>query len=344
MSIQQALKTIATIETLQPVYCIQGSESYLQQKVKEAFLQRMAITENDLNFTQIDLELLTVDQLIDEAETVPFFGDQRLLFAMNPYFLTSEKKNNGPDHNLDRLLEYLNSPLQTTVLVFFAPYDKFDERKKITKNLKKQAVLIDTKPLAEKEVKRMVHEKLKQANVDIEPQALEQFLRSTEMDLSKAMHELEKLILFASATGRITVKAVEQLIPKTLENNVFELTEMILKGKADGALEGYRELLLQGEETIKINAILIGQIRLYLQVAILMEQGMQQGAIADQVKAHPYRVKLAMQQSRKYSRSELEELFDQLVENDYKMKTGQMTKEYLFELFILQTANRLVGR
>lgn len=94
MSIQQALKTIATIETLQPVYCIQGSESYLQQKVKEAFLQRMAITENDLNFTQIDLELLTVDQLIDEAETVPFFGDQRLLFAMNPYFLTSEKKTN----------------------------------------------------------------------------------------------------------------------------------------------------------------------------------------------------------------------------------------------------------
>lgn len=344
MSIQQEIRKITSDETLQSVYCIQGSETYLQNQIKQAFYNRLGVTENDLNFSQFDLEQETIDQLIDEAETLPFFGDQRLLFAVHPYFLTSEKKVNAPEHDFERLTAYLKSPLQSTILVFIAPYDKFDERKKLTKLLKKQAVILNAKPLAEPEVKRMVRDYLKEMAIEMDPQALELFLRTTEMDLSKSMHELVKLVVFANKSKRISVEAVQQLVPKTLENNVFELTEMILKGNAEGALEGYRDLLLQGEETIKINAILIGQIRLYLQVAILVEQGMQQGAIAEQLKAHPYRVKLAIQEARNYSRGELEALFDQLVENDFKMKTGKIQKEYLFELFILQTANQLLGK
>ncbi|EBA5301861.1 DNA polymerase III subunit delta, partial [Salmonella enterica] len=34
--------------------------------------------------------------------------------------------------------------------------------------------------------------------------------------------------------------------------------------------------------------------------------------------------------------SRLERLYDELVENDYRMKTGQMDKELLFQLFILK--------
>ena len=43
----------------------------------------------------------------------------------------------------------------------------------------------------------------------------------------------------------------------------------------------YDDLLLQGEETIKINAILIGQVRLLLQASILMKVGYQQANIAE---------------------------------------------------------------
>ena len=98
----------------------------------------------------------------------------------------------------------------------------------------------------------------------------------------------------------------------------------------------YEDLLLQGEETIKLNAILLNQIRLFLQTKILAKMGYQQANIADTLKVHPYRVKLALQQVRRFELSRLERLYDELVENDYRMKTGQMDKELLFQLFILK--------
>ena len=64
--------------------------------------------------------------------------------------------------------------------------------------------------------------------------------------------------------------------------------------------------------------------------------GYQQANIADTLKVHPYRVKLALQQVRRFELSRLERLYDELVENDYRMKTGQMDKELLFQLFILK--------
>ena len=70
--------------------------------------------------------------------------------------------------------------------------------------------------------------------------------------------------------------------------------------------------------------------------------GYQQANIADTLKVHPYRVKLALQQVRRFELSRLERLYDELVENDYRMKTGQMDKELLFQLFILKlTASKI---
>lgn len=93
---------------------------------------------------------------------------------------------------------------------------------------------------------------------------------------------------------------------------------------------------IQGEETIKINAILISQIRLYLQTAILLNLGYQQGNITKSLNVHPYRVKLAVQQVRKMDIQTLTRLYDELIENDYKIKSGQRDKEFLFQLFLLQ--------
>jgi DNA polymerase-3 subunit delta len=106
----------------------------------------------------------------------------------------------------------------------------------------------------------------------------------------------------------------------------------------------YDDLYIQGEETIKINAILISQIRLLLQTAILMKIGYQQGNIAETLKVHPYRVKLAMQQAKKLNQKDLAHLYDELIENDYLIKSGRMEKEFLFQLFVLKTAHRLHGK
>ncbi|WP_426093321.1 DNA polymerase III subunit delta, partial [Escherichia coli] len=90
-----------------------------------------------------------------------------------------------------------------------------------------------------------------------ERSAIDLFLRLTDLDLSKMMRELQKLVLYGQNQQQITVREVEELVPKTLEHNIFDMTQYILKGKTEQALRLYEDLVMQGEETIKINAILL---------------------------------------------------------------------------------------
>ncbi|GAA3019069.1 DNA polymerase III subunit delta [Tetragenococcus solitarius] len=337
MNVQNAIQAIRD-QKFQPIYLVLGTEEFLQKQVRQAFTDSLQLDVDDLNFAEFDMEEDSLDAILDEAESMPFFGDYRMIFVENPVILTAEKKSNAPEHNIDRFLTYLKEPVDTTILVFFAGYEKLDERKKITKQLKKNAEVIDVAPMDESQVRRFLQQTLDNDKMNMERNAFELFVRLTNANLTKAMRELKKLQLFAAQTKHITKKNVEDLVPKSLEDNVFELTNYVLQGKTTEALQLYEDLHIQGEETIKINAILISQIRIYLQTAILLKMGYQQGNITRSLNVHPYRVKLAIQQVRKMDIPTLTQLYDQLIENDYKIKTGQMNKEFLFQLFLLQAA------
>ncbi|MFS1279673.1 DNA polymerase III subunit delta [Enterococcus lactis] len=344
LSIQAELQKIRK-EKLASCYLILGTEKFLQDQVRAEIVKKIKLEgEDDLNFLSFDMENASLEEVVAEAETLPFFGDQRLVFVENPYFLTGEKVNNGIEQNTDLLTAYLKEPLESTVLVFFAPYEKLDERKKVTKQLKKTATIINVQQLNEKEVRQYLMNTLENSSIKMERNAIDLFLRLTDLDLSKMMRELQKLILYGQNQQQITVREVEQLVPKTLEHNIFDMTQYILKGKTEQALRLYEDLVMQGEETIKINAILLSQSRLFLQTKFLVKIGYQQANIAETLKIHPYRVKLAMQEVRKFDEQLLVQLFDQLVEMDYQIKTGQIEKELSFQLFVLRTGQLLRNR
>ena len=333
LSIQAELQKIRK-EKLASCYLILGTEKFLQDQVRTEIVKKIQLEgEDDLNFLSFDMENASLDEVVAEAETLPFFGDQRLVFVENPYFLTGEKVNNGIEQNTDLLTAYLKEPLESTVLVFFAPYEKLDERKKVTKQLKKTAIIINVQQLNEKEVRQYLMNTLENSSIKMERSAIDLFLRLTDLDLSKMMRELQKLVLYGQNQQQITVREVEELVPKTLEHNIFDMTQYILKGKTEQALRLYEDLVMQGEETIKINAILLSQLRLFLQKKFLVKIGYQQANIAETLKIHPYRVKLAMQEVKKFDEHLLVQLFDQLVEMDYQIKTGQIEKELSFQLF-----------
>lgn len=341
MDTQTALQAIQE-QPLAPVYLVLGTEHFLIDKIRAAFLSRLQLQKDDLDFVFFDMEEDLVNVAVAEAEALPLFSaeDKRLIFVENSYFLTAEKKTNAPEHDFEDLLKYLEHPSDTAVMVFFAPYEKLDERKKITKVLKKASVLIDTQPLGEKDAEVYIKRSVEASGLEMDRQTLALFVQLTDLDLTKAMNELQKLRIYAGNQSQITQKDLLALIPKSLDHNLFDLTDHLLQGRTEQALRLYQDLLLQGEETIKLNAVLISQLRLYLQTQILMKLGYQQSNIAKTLGIHPYRVKLAMQRVRKFAPKRLQQLYDRLIENDYLVKTGQMDKELLFELTVLEAAGQ----
>lgn len=336
MSLQEELKKVNNGQ-LAPVYLVLGTEQFLADRFKKALQKQIVLTEDDeLNAASFDMNEHLLGAAIDEANTIPFFGDKRLVAIENPYFLTGEKKKTTLEHDTTDFMSYLDSPSDSTVLVIYAPYEKLDERKKVVKQLKKVATTIDVKEMAENDVRKYVQQSIKNEGYDITPEAFDLFVHLTDMDLSKIMSELNKILLYSSDTKKITKPMIEALVPKTLEHNIFDMVNYVVAGQAEDALILFRDLLLQGEETIKINAILIGQFRLLLQVKIMQGAGYQQSNMQDVLKVHPYRLKLAQQQARPFNEETLKRMFIDLVENDYKIKTGALGKELLFELFLLK--------
>ena len=322
-----------------PVYLFLGTESYLADSAKQTLIQAtLAEDERDLNFGIYDMEEVPVGVALDDAESVPFFGDKRLVIMDRPNFFTAEKSKQKIDHDLVWLENYLKNPPGFTILAFFAPYEKLDERKKITKLLKKTATVIEVNTLSEKEVRHFLKDTIANEAYTMTPEAFELFIQLTDAKLSTAMSELPKLLLFSSDTKQITKSAVNDLVAKSLEQNIFALVEYVLKRQTANALSLYQDLLLRKEDPIKINAILMTQFRLLLQVKFLEKKGYQQGDSAGMLKVHPYRVKLAIQQARKFSEKVLVSAFEGLVDAEYRLKTGQGDKEMQFELFVLQFA------
>ncbi|CAH0347072.1 DNA polymerase III subunit delta [Bacillus sp. CECT 9360] len=320
-----------------PVYLIYGTEAFLINETKQLLLEH-ALTEEeiDFNFAQFDLEETPIEIALEDVETLPFMGERRLVFMHNPSFLTAEKPKQKVEHDIKKLERYLADPASYSILVFTAPYEKLDDRKKITKELKRKAVTIEAKKLGDNELKVWIRERAAARTVQIDEDAIELLLDLAGTNLMQLSNEIEKMALYMDEEKRIDAATVEKLVAKSLEQNVFTLVDKVLQKKVEEAIAIYHELLRQNEEPIKILGVMASQVRIMYQVKEMAKQGYSQQKIAGALRIHPYRVKLAMEKTGRFDERELLSIINELAEADYKMKTGQAEKEITLELMILK--------
>ncbi|MCT3574651.1 DNA polymerase III subunit delta [Levilactobacillus brevis] len=338
MTINELLKTLATGQILSNVYVILGQADYFQRRLKRGFKQQVPAEEQTMNFASYDMDTVPLAVALDDAMAAPFFGERRVVCIDNPQFLTGETKKQKVEHDIDSLQKYLESPMPSTVLVFFAPYDKLDARKKVTKQLKKVATMVEINQFSERDVRQFVTDQLKQDGYTMEPAALNDLIQRTDADLTLIMSELPKLELYTLPEKTITQAAASGLVTQTLTQNVFDLVNRVLAKNTAGAVTLYRELLQAKEEPLKINAILQGQFRLLIQTKVLAKQGYSQGKLASILKVHPYRIKLALQTHRRFQLTDLNRAYLGLFRVEKQMKSTTMDPELLFSLFMTQFA------
>lgn len=289
---------------------------------------------DDFNFTRLNLKETSVEAVVEEAQTLPFLTDRKVLVIEDSYIFTAAKSTGSVNHNIDLLLDYLSKKNDDTMILFTVYTEKLDNRKKVTKVLKDKGKVTEINEMTERELSLYVESVLNQENIEIHSEALELLLERTSYKYENVHNELSKLLLYTD--GDINLEDVKEVVSITLEQNVFLLTEFILKNEKDKAVQLGRELILQKEEPMKLLHLIIGQFRLFYQVKILNQQGYQEDNIAKSLKVHPYRVKLALRHVRKFP---LESLLSKMMlcrDIDYKFKSSYLDRNTLFELFILE--------
>lgn len=322
-----------------PIYLLFGTETFLLQETKDLLIKNGLLEdEKDFNLSIIDMEETPIEVAISDAETLPFMGERKVVIIQNPYFLTAEKSKEKVEHNIQSLEQYIKEPVPFTILVFLAPYEKLDERKKIVKQLKANAEVLTVNTLTDQDLYRWISERVNQYEVTISSPAIQELLQVAGTNLMIIAQELEKMCLYVGANGSITEDTVRLLVPRSLEQNIFSLIDKVVNRKLNEALRIFYDLLQNNEEPLKILSLLATQFRLIYQVKVLSKQGYGQQQIAGNIKIHPFRVKLASGQANLFSEEELLGIINQLADADYEMKSGKKDKQLILELFIMHLA------
>lgn len=323
-------------EKIEPLYLLYGSEDFLINDCIDKIVSTLLTEEErDFNYSIYDMKEVPVQVAVEEGETLPFFGERRVILLKNCYFLTSIKEKEKVDHDLVAFEKYIQSPPEHTVMIVSVVHDKLDERKKIVKQLK-TGVFLEATPLKEKQMYQWIENVERTSHLRLEKEAKNKLIQLSGSNMMKLTTELDKLLLYGEEGEKMTVADIENLVPRTLEDNVFELVDGVVRGDGDRALAIFYDLMKQKEEPIKIVALLARQFRMMLQAAMLHKKGYTQKQIASQIKAHPYAVKIALEQARRFQNRQLTDILQTLAAVDYDMKTGNMDKQLRLELCILQ--------
>lgn len=334
--VMKQLKQDIQNRTFSDVYVVYGSDHYLYQDVKRRFLKECVPSEEqEMNTVVYNLQETTLASAIEDAESFSFFGDKKVVFIENAFFLTGDKtKGNEQDTTL--LEQYITNPNNQTILVLAVQADSLDKRKKIVKSLQQASHIIEVNPLTQQEIQQYVVEYASEQGVTIDKIAQEELLARTQASLGVMVQAIDKLVLQVLPRTQIEQEDVINGVQPSLESNVFALSEDLLGGNVTKAIEVYRDLVLQKEEPIKLLAILLSQYRLMYHIELLRLDGYQLGDIASFLKQHPYRVQLVAKQSNRYTVNQLAEVIKLLIETDYQLKSHPADKNVLLELALLK--------
>ena len=119
------------------------------------------------------------------------------------------------------------------------------------------------------------------------------------------------------------------------DNLSFSLVRNIAIKDKKNALLNYQELLNYNIEFFTIMGLLESQYRLLYQVMILSKQNISYNDMAKILDVHPFRVKKTLELLSYYTKKELTKIIKNLASLDYKVKSGEMDKDLIIDLLIL---------
>ena len=334
-----------TLSNLPSLSLFTGTDQGQFEVMKSQVLKQIGYDSADLNFAYFDMKEVVYKDVELELVSLPFFADEKIVILDHFVDITTTKKRFLTDDELKSFEEYFDNPSPTTKLIIFAE-GKLDSKRRLVKLLKRDAKVFDAVEAKEQELRQYFQKWSQKEGLQFANQSFENLLIKSGFQFS----EIQKNLLFLQSYKEDSVIEEEDIvnaIPKTLQDNIFDLTQFILTKRMDQARDLVRDLTLQGEDEIKLIAVMLGQFRTFTQVKILAESGQTESQIASSLGSflgrnpNPYQIKFALRDSRGLSLSFLKQAISYLIETDYQIKTGLYEKGFLFEKALLQIASQV---
>ncbi len=206
------------------VYGLDGEEPYYTDLITN-YIEHNILKpeERDFNLSIFYGKDAAWADVVSACRRYPMFADKQVVIL----------KEAQQMKDLEKLLIYLEQPLQSTIFVIAHKYKKFDGRKALAKTIAKQGVLLTSDVLKEDQVKPWIQNLLKQKNIKASDIVLDTLVTYLGTDLQRIVNEIDKVLINAPNAKEITEDLVEKYIGISRDYNIFEWPDCIFKRDKD---------------------------------------------------------------------------------------------------------------
>lgn len=306
------------------IYLLYGEEAYLRRQYRDR-LKKAIIGDDSMNYHYYEGKNISIGEVIDQSETLPFFAEKRLIVVENSGLF----KSGG-----EALADYLKEPAPAAYFVFVET--EVDKRSRLYRTVSSGGTAVEFGAQDENTLKRWVLGMVKRENKKISEAALEFFLEKTGTDMENIRREVEKLFCYCLEKEVITEADVDAICTRRLSSHIFDMVGAIADRRQKKALELYYELLAQKEPPMRIIFLIARQFNLLLQVKELEGKGYSNKTIGEKVGLPGFVAGKYVAQAARFKREELRGALERCVETEEAVKTGRMNETMGVEMLIIK--------
>lgn len=311
------------------IYLLYGEEGYLKRQYRDRFIKAMLPEGDTMNYAHYEGKNINVREVIDLAETLPFFAQRRLIVFEDTGFF----KSAGAE-----LADYIKDMPETTYFIFVE--NEVDKRSKLYKAVKAKGHIVELTTQDEGTLKRWIQGIVRREKKQISDSVILYFLNKVGTDMENIQRELEKVFCYALDRQEITREDIDAVCVTQITNHIFDMVNAVADKNQRRALDLYYDLLALKEPPMRILFLMIRQYRILFQVKGLLKQGYGKKEIASKAGLHPFAAGKYMDQAKKFRMSELRAVMEDGADIEQRVKTGLLTDNLAVELFIVKHSGK----
>ncbi|HEY8393572.1 MAG TPA: DNA polymerase III subunit delta [Thermaerobacter sp.] len=325
-------EVLAAIEQgrIQPVYLLHGPEPYWKDAIIRKLREHLLPAGDSMNLSVFDDGRVPVRDVLEQATTVPFLAERRLVIVRNSQVL----EGRGEREDEEALRAYLDDPVTTTCLVFRQDGD-VDGRRPLIKRFRERGYAVDCQPLRDAALAQWLQEEAARLGKTLRPEAAAWLVESGEPDLYRLSNELHKAAAYAGERREITGDDVRAVGIAATTAAVFDLVDAIAEKRRAAAVQLLGRLLAAGEPPLRLLSLIARQFRILAHARLLMDRGATYHHLQERLGLHPFVARKAWQQARRLGQHEGLHALEAILETDVAIKQGKWPERLALERLVL---------
>ena len=308
-------------------YLLKGNDDFILNYAYNLIFDACNISMPELNENVYNSELIDMEEVVKSLNTLPVFCDKKIIYV------NLENRSGNDVKKLNLLNDYFTSVNPSSVFVirvgnvsgkdFFSPYAN-------------NFTLVDCNKIDATIVKSFFEKELSKYKKSVTNDAFNLVFSYCNGEMSKLLNELTKLVSFVGDREVIERQDIEEICTKTMEFQIFELTENLAKKNANKVYEIISTLKVRKDEFRGLLGLIYGHFRRLLYVSITKAS---RDEFAEMLNVQPFAITKAMEQSKYFTKKQLKEIVDICTQLDYDTKLSKISVENAVEYLILKILN-----